>query len=189
MQRQDLFTCVSIGLGAGMAQTIREVERLLLVIDGSPSCVNAVKYTAKMLGHRRGFRIHLFQLLPPLPPELLEFGGSENPRKERQLEAELRHEQQEWIASAQKLANPTLNTSVKLLNRAGISDRNVVREFSYPTEPRYAARTILDQAQADHCGTVILAHKAHSWFRELVGADLAEQILRHAHEISVWIVQ
>ena len=58
-----------------MIRTRREVERLLLVIDDSPSCVNAVKYTAKMLGHRRGFRIHLLHLLPPLPPELLEFGG------------------------------------------------------------------------------------------------------------------
>ena len=172
-----------------MIRTRREVESLLLVIDDSPSCVNAVKYTAKMLGHRRGFRIHLLHLLPPLPPELLEFGGSENPRKERQLEAELRREQQEWIASAQKSAGPTLDTSAKLLHQAGIPNRNVIREFSYPTEPRDAARTVLDQADADRCRTVVLAHRAHSWFRELVGADLAEQILRLAHGVSVWVVQ
>jgi len=172
-----------------MAQTAREVEGLLLVIDDSPSCVNAVKYTARMLGHRRGFHIHLLHLLPPLPPELLEFGGSENPRKESQLEAELRHEQQEWIASAQKSVNPTLNMSATLLHQAGIPDRNIAREFSYPTEPRDAARTVLEQARTDQCHTVVLAHKAHSWFHELVGADLAEQILRLADGISVWVVQ
>lgn len=172
-----------------MAQAERQIERLLLVIDESPGSQRAVEYTGRMLRRRRGFRIHLLHLLPPLPTELLEFGGAEDPQKERALEQELRHDQQQWIASARKSAEPSAEKAASALHRAGISSRNVIREFSYPTEPRDAARTVLECAQEKKCHTVVVGHSAHSWFREVTGADLTEHILRHARGISVWVVQ
>jgi hypothetical protein len=45
-----------------MAQTRREIERLLSVIDGA----NAVKSIGQMLGFHRNSRIHLPQFLPPM---------------------------------------------------------------------------------------------------------------------------
>lgn len=59
-----------------MAQAERKIEHLLLVIDESPSSLRAAEYTGNLLRSRQGFRIHLLYLLPPFPPELLEFGGS-----------------------------------------------------------------------------------------------------------------
>ena len=172
-----------------MAQVERKIEHLLLVIDESPASLRAVEYTGNLLRRRHGFRIHLLHLLPPLPPELLEFGGSENPRKEQALENELRRDQQQWIASARKSAEPSVENAVGVLRKAGSPHRNILCEFSYPTEPRDAGRTVLEHAQAKKCHTVIVGHKTHSWFREFTSTDLAEYILRHASGITVWVVQ
>lgn len=42
----------------------------------------AVQYVCKSVGTRNCFRTCLFHVLTPLPPELLEHGGSEGPSKE-----------------------------------------------------------------------------------------------------------
>ena len=167
----------------------RKMMRLLLVVDESPASTRAIQHVGKFLGCRRGFQIHLLYLLPPLPPELLEFGGAEDPRREEQLDAELRHSQEKWIASARVSAEPVLNEAEKSLRKAGISSRNIRSEFSYPTEPREAARTILEQAQAKKCCTVVIGRKAHSWFRKITSGDVAERVLQLATDISLWIVQ
>lgn len=172
-----------------MAHAKRTIERLLLVIDESAGAKQAVEYTGAMLRHRRGLLVHLFYLLSPLPSELLEFGGAEDPRQEQRLEAELRRDQQEWIASAKASARPALDGAAKALQSAGVAERNIVYNFSYPTEPKDAARTILEYAKSKHCHTVVLGHKTHSWFQRFAGADLTEQVLRYASGISVWVVQ
>jgi len=167
----------------------RETEHLQVVIDGSAGSKRAVTYVGRILGRRRRFHVHLLHLLPPLPPELLEFGGTEDPRKEQKLEAGLRREQRSWISSAREAVKPTVDDAVKALRVAGISSREIGFEFSYPTEPRDAAQVVLDQALAKHCHTIVIGHEAHSWFREIVGGHLTEHVLRRAHGISIWIVQ
>lgn len=95
-----------------MAQKGCEVERLHLVTDGSPSCVNSVKCTAKMPGHRRYSGLPLLHLL-------------------RIITA---HEQQECSASAQKSAAPARKTSAKLLHQAGIPEQNLICAFPSPEQ-------------------------------------------------------
>ena len=88
-----------------------------------------------------------------------------------------------------KSAEPSVKRAVEVLRKAGISQRIIFREFSYPTESRDAARDVLEYARAKKCHTIILGHKAHSWFRGVAGGDLTEHILRRAGGISVWVVQ
>jgi nucleotide-binding universal stress UspA family protein len=166
-----------------------EVEGLLLVVDDSPCSKRAVQYVGKFLGHRRGFQIYLFRLIPPLPPALLEFGGAEDIQLEEKLEAGLRRDQENWIASTRESAKPTLEKAAKVLHKAGVVRNSIHIDFSYPTEIRNAAGTLLEQARAKSCHTLVIGHTAHSWLREMTGGDLVEQILRHAHGVSVWVVQ
>jgi nucleotide-binding universal stress UspA family protein len=166
-----------------------DIARLLVVVDESPGSKRALEYTGKMLGGRRGFQIRLLQLLPPLPPELLEFGGAENPGKEAVLEKELRQQQKQWIAAAKLSAKPALNEAVKTLRKSGVAARNIQCAYSDPTDSGGTARVVLEQARATGCRTLVLGHHAHSWFREIAGGHLAEHILRHASGISVWVVQ
>jgi nucleotide-binding universal stress UspA family protein len=166
-----------------------EVEGLLLVVDDSPCSKRAVQYVGKFLAHRRGFQIYLLRLIPPLPPALLEFGGAEDIQLEEKLEAELRRDQENWIASTRESAKPALEKAAKVLHKAGVVRSSIHIDFSYPTEIRNAAGTLLEQARAKSCHTLVIGHTAHSWLREMTGGDLVEQILRHAHGVSVWVVQ
>jgi hypothetical protein len=93
--------------------------RLLVVFDDSVASRRAVKYVGKFVGKRRGFRICLVQVLPPLPPELQEHGGSEDAAKEARLEAHLKAEQHHWISAAKKTAQKGLDQARATLRKAG----------------------------------------------------------------------
>ncbi len=172
-----------------MVPKMPDIARLLVVVDESPASQRALEYTGKILRRRRGFQIRLLRLLPPLPPELLEFGGAENPGKEAALERELRQQQKQWIVTAKSSARSALDEAVKTLRKAGIAASNIQCAYSDPTEPGDTARVVLEQARAMGCYTVVLGHHAHSWFREIAGGDLTEHVLRHASGVSVWVVQ
>lgn len=172
-----------------MAKAASKTERLLVVVDESPGTKRAVGYVAKMIGRRRHFHVYLLHLLPPLPPQLLEFGGAENPRKEERLTVELRRDQKAWIASARDSVRPVLEDAIKALRKAGLSTREIALECSDPMGGRDATGTVLGQARARRCHTIVIGHESHSWFRELVGGHLAEHLLRHASGITVWVVQ
>ncbi len=172
-----------------MVQAPRHAERLLVIIDNSSGSKRAVEYLAAVIGRRRGFHVHLLHLLSPLPPELVEFGGAEDPQKEQQLQAELRHDQKAWIASARNAAKAVLGDATEVLRRAGISAHEISLGRPYPTESRDAARTVLNEARSKRCHTIVIGHESHSWFRELVGGHLAEHLLREARGLTIWVVQ
>lgn len=49
-----------------MEEALSHTEGLLVVVDESDGTMRTVDYIAKMIGQRRGFRVHLLHLLPPL---------------------------------------------------------------------------------------------------------------------------
>lgn len=172
-----------------MANRKSKTERFLVVVDESPGSKRALGYAGRVLGGRRNCAIILLHLLLPLPPELLEFGGAENPQKEQKLEAELRSDQQAWIRSARNSAKSALAGAVQQLHKAGIPRGAIHVVFSHPTRDRDAATTVLEHARGKRCHTIVIGHAAHSWFRELAGGDLAEHLLRHGKGFTVWVVQ
>lgn len=166
-----------------------QTERLLVVVDESLGTKRAVDYVARMLGRRRGFHVCLLHLLPPLPPELLEFGGAESPQKEKALVAELRLDQKAWIASAKGSVRPALDDAIKALHVAGISSHAIDLGYCDPMDSRDTAVAVLEQARAKQCHTIVIGHESHFWFHKLAGSHLAEHLLRHASEVTIWVVQ
>src|SRR5207244_3426527 len=77
----------------------RESRTILIVVDGSAASRRALAYVARIVGRRRGFRLCLIYLLPPLPPRLLESRGTEDPKAEEQLSAQLKVKQRRWIST------------------------------------------------------------------------------------------
>jgi nucleotide-binding universal stress UspA family protein len=172
-----------------MDQSEIEAGRLLLLVDGSAESMQAETYVAKLAHRRCGFHVCLLQVLPPFPPELLEFGGAEDSHKEQQLESDLRHEQEAWISSAKSSAMPQLERSRRVLHNAGVPNHEIELEFSDPMQADNAAEMLLEQAAAKRCHTVVVGHTSHSWFREVVGRHLAEELLRRARGVTIWVVQ
>ena len=112
--------------------------RLLVVLDDSAASRSAVKYVGKFVGKRRRFRICLVHVLPPLPPELLEHGGSEDPAKEARLEADLKAEQQLWISAADlpKGLGPSSCDPAKSGNLGRSDTKYILRTGRWPVRGR-----------------------------------------------------
>jgi hypothetical protein len=59
---------------------------MLIAVDDSEAPYRAVTYVGSIISGCEGFRVCLLHALPPLPRELLEFGGSEDPQQEEREE-------------------------------------------------------------------------------------------------------
>ncbi len=163
-------------------------SRLLLVLDGSPASLHAIDYVAETAGRCGALRFYLVDLLPPVPPELLEFGGAEDPTEEERLSRSLRSDQQSWLATARKNARRSLTAASAKLRKAGAVAGAVVPRCSDPFDRREAAEEVLEMARRHKCRTIVLGHQAHSWFRRLIKNDLAEELVRRGRDVSFWIV-
>ncbi|HEY1266037.1 MAG TPA: universal stress protein, partial [Candidatus Binatia bacterium] len=61
-------------------------KRILVVVDDSKASMRAVEYVADIIKGKRDFTICLLRVLGPLPLELTEFGGAEDPQREEELD-------------------------------------------------------------------------------------------------------
>jgi nucleotide-binding universal stress UspA family protein len=176
---------------SGVVRTRPGQNRLLLVVDESPSSKAAVDYVAKVLGHRRGFQVCLAHFLRPLPPILMEFGGAENPDKERQLDAQLHRDQQQWIETAKRKAEPALNWARDRLRQAGLPATALSTQFSDPAhEQDSASEEILELARWNSCRTIVVGRRSLSWLKRITaGKDLAERLVREGKGLTIWIVE
>lgn len=141
-------------------------ENMVVVVDDSPAAQLALSYVAKLIGRRRGFRIVLMHIFPPRPTDLLKTGPL-----------------------AQVKATERLDWARKILRKGGISSRDFDFAFSSPKDASDAVNAILKVARAQRCHTIVVAHHAHSWFREIFGDHLAEELLRRAKGFALWIVE
>lgn len=201
---QNVHSGLDVGKGKPMVPTSRRIRsskitrrgkttnnRLLVVVDESPSSKRAVEYVASVLASRRGFQLCLAHFLSPLPPELLEFGGAEDPDKEQQLDRQLKAEQQRWIATARKKAQPALNWACAKLRKAGVPASSLETQFSDPArEQNSVSEEILELARINKCRTIIVGRRSLPWLRRLTaGKDLAEKLVQHGSGFTLWIVE
>jgi nucleotide-binding universal stress UspA family protein len=144
----------------------RSGESMVVVVDDSPAAKRALNYVAKLIGRRRGFHIVLMHVFPPLPPDLLKTGP-------------LAHVQ----------AAERLDWAQRILRKGGISPREIDFAVSDPKDSSDAVNVVLKVARAQRCHTIVVAHYAHSWFREIFGDHLAEEFLRRAKGFTLWVVE
>ncbi|MGD0466893.1 MAG: universal stress protein [Terriglobales bacterium] len=166
-------------------------NRLLVVVDESSSSKAAVEYVARVLRRRRGFQLCLAHFLPPLPPMLLEFGGAEDPDKERRLDAQLKTDQQQWIAAARKKAEPALNWARARLQKAGLPATSLTTQFSDPASGQDSvSEEILELARRNKCRTIVMGHRSLPWLRRITAAkDPTERLVQQGKNLTLWIVE
>jgi hypothetical protein len=162
---------------------------LLVIIDDSAASKRAVKYVGKFVGMRRGFRIYLLHVLPPLPPELLEYGGAENPRKEARLGVDQKAEQHRWISAAKKASQKGLDDARATLRAAGISAA-AVKALSYePGGNQDAADVIFNMARGSRCRTIVVGRQSVSWFHNPFSEQLSDELHRRGKGFTVWAIE
>jgi len=122
---------------------------------------------------------------------LLEFGGAEDPDKERQLDTQLQTEQQQWIAATRKEALPALNWACSKLRGTGLPASSLTTHFSDPLrEQNSACEEILELARRNKCRTIVMGHRSLPWLRRITAAkDPTERRVQQGKNLTLWIVE
>lgn len=163
--------------------------KLLVVIDESEASKRAVSYVAGIIGGRGRFKVCLAHTLPEIPAHLIEHGGAEDPSEEEKLDRELHSDQNRWIVAARKEAQPILTRARAVLSKAGLTASSIEERFFDPAEGRARGDEILELARERKCHTIVLGSESLSRWRQLLGNDPVEELLRHGKGFAVWVVE
>jgi K+-sensing histidine kinase KdpD len=142
-----------------------------------------------MVGRRRGFHLCLAHVFPTLPPELLEFGGAEEPQEEESRHARHKADLERWIAAAKEAGARALEGARRILRKAGVAAAAIRTEFFDPVEGRDVAEEILNLARVRRCHTIVIGRESHSWFTTLIRGDLVGELVRRGKGVTIWVVE
>lgn len=164
-------------------------DKILIAVDGTDASLKAVDYVTRMMGGRKDLHVRLFHVLPPIPPKLLEYGGTEDPRKEETLGAELHAAQADWTAQAKQAAQSSLEATIVLLIDRGLLPENLSTEFSSSIHKPDVAREVLEAAGKWDCGTVVTGRHCLPWTQEMFHRHVGEELVQRAKGFAVWVVE
>lgn len=162
--------------------------KLLVVVDANERSTRVLQYVGRCAAGSEGPELHLAFIASHPPPGLLETGGSEVGQREERLGTKLRKERRGWMAVADRTDWRVLRAAETMLQRAGVAAPRISAYVSSPLDARKAVDEVLLLAREQRCGTVVVGHRAHSWLRGLAGGDLADQLVRRAKGVAVWVI-
>ena len=162
--------------------------RLLVVVDASEASKRVLQYVGRILRACDRGNVHLAYIASHVPPELLESGGAEAPEREEQVEADLRSAQSQWMDVNDTQPERSLRSARAALQRAGVTAARIHSCVSSPLDGRTTATEVLLLARDQQCRTIVVGHRAHTWFSGLGGGHLAEQLVRSADGVAIWVV-
>lgn len=166
----------------------RDTLKLLIVVDASDDSTRMLQYIGHVLARRARVEFHLAYIAPHMPAQFLESGGAELPEREQEIESDLRAQQVRWMVSHDAEPNRILRSARARLLRAGVPAARIHACVSSPLDARTVADEVLVLAGDQKCETVVVGHRAHTWFSGLGRGHLAEQLVRSARGYAVWVV-
>ncbi|HEU5202155.1 MAG TPA: universal stress protein [Nitrospira sp.] len=160
--------------------------RILLAVDESENSRRAVKYVGSLLRRTPDVAVTLFHVLKPMPRELLEHGGSENPAIEAQLDQQLHNEQEAWIRKEGESESQVLNKACETLTQSGFDRSQVAFKIGHEED---IARNILEEARDGKHETIVVGRHGKSRIKRLFGGGVTDQLLRDAKGFAIWVVE
>jgi nucleotide-binding universal stress UspA family protein len=160
--------------------------RMLLAVDESENSLHAVRYVGSLLRRTPDVAVTLFHVLKPMPRELLEHGGSENPAAEAQLSEQLRKEQEAWIRQEVESECPALIKACETLTQSGFDRNQVMLKIGHEED---IARNILEEARDGKHETIVVGRHGTSGIKRFFGGGVTDQLLRDAKGFAIWIVE
>ena len=162
-------------------------QHILVAINDFPMTQPLEDCLRKTVQDPNAVTVHLFHALGPLPPQLLESRGSEDPAQEKKVEAEQVQEQESWFIRARQEAEPLLQTTTARL-RDLLSDTKIKSHFVLLYQREDLAAEILKAAHHNDCATIIVGHKSYPWLREQFHAHTAVQLKSASPDVTVCAV-
>lgn len=170
---------------ARVSVTGRSLKKFLVAVDGSDHSLRAVRYVGSVLRDTPDVSVTLFHVLKPMPRELLEHGGSEDPTVENRLARELQQEQEDWVRAESAKESPILVMAAELLGRCGFPPDRVRMKFGREDD---IANNILDEARAGGYGTIVLSRHGLNGRKRFFGGGITDRLLREASGFILWVV-
>ncbi len=161
-------------------------KHLLIVVDDSEASIHAVHYVGTLLREIREVSVTLFHVLNPMPRELMEHGGSEDPEIEDHLGEQLRKEQEAWLRTEGAIEYPILVKALEHLGQTGFPIDHVTLKFGYE---RDIADTILDEARAGEYGTIVVPRGGPSGAKRLFGGSVTDRLMRELPGVALWVLE
>ncbi|BCA52949.1 hypothetical protein W02_00890 [Nitrospira sp. KM1] len=160
--------------------------RILLAVDESENSHRAVSYVGSLLHRTPDVTVTIFHVLKPMPRELLEHGGSENPAEELQLGRQLRQDQQAWIQKEGESESQVLNRACETLTQGGFDRSRVTLKTGHEDD---IARNILEEARNGKHETIVVGRHGTSRMKRLFGGGVTDQLLRDAKGFAIWVIE
>lgn len=167
-------------------QTFATPKKILVAVDDSDESIRAVQYVGSLLRETHDVGVTLFHVLNPMPRELMEHGGSENPEIEDHLGAQLRKDQEDWVRREGTIEYPILLKALERLGQTGFPIDRVTLKFGYE---RDIADTIIDETRSGGYGTVVVTRHEASSAKRLFGNGVADRLLREVSGVAIWMLR
>ena len=159
--------------------------RILLAVDESEHSRRVVRYAGSLLRGASDVVLTLFHVLRPMPRELLEHGGSENPAVEAQLSRQLRDEQAVWIRKEAEAECHILKQACETLTQSGFDMNRVMLKYGHEDD---IAGNILEEARIGRHETIVVGRHGTSRVKRVFGG-VTDQLLRDAKGFVIWVVE
>jgi len=160
-------------------------KNILVAVDDSDQSVRMAHYVGSLLRDTRDVNVTLFHVLKPMPRELMEHGGSENPAVEDSLETQLRKDQEEWVRTEGAVEYPILLKALERLGQTGFPIDHVTLKFGHE---RDIADTIIDEAKSGTYGTVVVARHETTGAKRLFSNSITDRLLRDLSGTAIWVL-
>ncbi len=159
--------------------------RILLAVDESENSRRVARYVGALLCRTPDVALTLFHVLKPMPRELLEHGGSEDPATEAQLGVQLRDEQEAWIRKEGEAECHILKQACETLHQSGFDPSRVTLTYGHEDD---IARNILEEARIGRHETIVVGRHGTSRVKRVFGG-VTDQLLRDAKGFVIWVVE
>ncbi len=160
-------------------------KKILVAVDDSDQSLHAMHYVGSLLRDTHDVHVTLLHVLKPMPRELMEHGGSENPKVEDSLGTQLRKEQEEWVRMEGAVEYPILLKALERLGQTGFPIDRVTLKFGHE---RDIADTIIDEAKSGAYGTIVVARHETTGTKRLFSSSITDRLLRDLSGTAIWVL-
>ena len=166
-----------------------EKQKLLVALDQHSISTELCNYLGKIISGKQDLEISLLHILPPPPPQLREFRGSEDAKLEEQLDREMGVAGQRWTREAENAARPVFENAISILTRAGVPPNSIRRIVRQLVNHEDLTDDILKLAEENACQTIVVGRSSFPWFKETFHRHLADRLVRKATGVAIWVVE
>ena len=164
-----------------------ELENVLIAIDDFPMTEHLKEGLEPFFRNHPTATAHLFHALGPLPPQLLESPGAEDPVEEQKVEARQERQQKEWLARARAGAAPLLHTAIDEIRQ--LPGIHVESHFLLLNHHEDLVDEIIKTARDNHCNHIVVGHHSYPWLRERLHSHSGLRLKSAAPEFSVCVLR